>query len=548
MKLIRNPLLYVLHVLLAGFSALAAYLILGISPAAIPAVQEYPYTIVELADEAPRAVNALEEAGLGPVLWRESVSMPLNRGASVDPVLLYDLDLRLDADDLRLSPYRAFLLSQFDAPLGEGQLIMVPGDPENISAVLDELTRNYFIHRDRNLPRFAGLLLWVVTALAMLVFVGQRDWTAPVTILLFPLYLVQNPLFLAALSVLFIALKEIGAGLTQAYRDSLSDKNALSVDFPPPRRWPAFLSGLIRRCEPYRSAWVIGLTVLLAGISFLPGLAAGLLVLPQILIFALVLIWRLRWEYKVAAEREHELFVPEPLTPSWHTPARNERGVLILVLLLSLSLPFLFQVNSAPFPTRFIAPQQLVSPQSAVDDGEGQSDAPELVASVIALLEERFAAPRRISPIDAADPADQMPYPAAVILAEYAYQQAYPFVSVGRSGGAGRYENGTVYLPRFDRSGDSLRSFDEEVFRVDEHWIESQRRNLHPRSMLRLYSDGERWYDVRPESGLLVVPHVWNLVPEVLVLFILALPWLGRWQFAPVRWLVAKVKKRRTHS
>jgi hypothetical protein len=510
------------------------------SPQTNPRQNEYPFSIIELEDGAA-AAELLESAGLGPVISRQTATLPVSRVGRIEDSDIHRLDQRLESDDLRLSPYLESLRSVFDAPLGQGELLFVPADPDRIAPVLRESSIQYYIHQDRNLPFTAGLLLWGVTATAMFAFLRGRSWTLMVALGLLPFYLIRIPVFLAVLSVLFIVLREILVLSDEGYRDELNEAVSAGDELPvfpgSVKGMAMFLHSRVHRHAGLRGIWIVLVLAMLAGLSFLPGSHFGLLVILVPLYTSPLLLASQYRSLVRTGKQEHPLFVPRGITPSWDKPARTERAVLIAVILVSLALPFLFQINASPFPTQFVAALPLVP-----DPENGESAHPNDILSrqVIELLNARIN-----TDISAQGEASGVKYPAAAyILAEYGYQQAFPYLSINHETGAGRFEDGSVILSRFVREDGVLRSFEETLLIIDEQWIVETVSNSGPYSLLRLYSDRERWYDVRPEPGVLVIPQVWNLVPEFLVLLILAFPWLGRWQFAPLERIISRFRTR----
>jgi hypothetical protein len=503
------------------------------------AADEYPYTIVEVHPGGQAAADLLESQGFSPVLWRGSVTIPLSRVGSIEEAGLSGLTQRLETGDLRMTPYYAELTAAFDPPAGEGELLFVPGEPDAVAEALEGSGLTWYVHRDRNLPVYAGLILWAIISAAMLIVMDQRPWTAIVAVVLLPLYLIRNPMYLAILSVLFIVLRETAVALDLGYRNEINADDGRGGDS---LRFPRgmgelvrFLLSRIRRDAPHRALWALFTLLFMSLLSMLPGFAPGLLALVAALELGLLVLAAQYRRLDFTRSQEHVLFVARPITPSWDKPARNERAVLISVIAVSLALPFVFQVNAAPFATQFISPRILYDGDSAA-----------LLDRVAGLLEARVPGERGVEEggIGDGSPGDLGEIAAAeILIADYAYQNAFPYLSINNSRGAGRYQDRTVYLSRFNRVDGEIQAFEEAVFSLDEIWLSQLAEDLPPYSMLRLYSHRQRWYDVRPEPGVLVVPRIWNLVPEILALLVLAFPWLGRWQFAPLIWIISRLSK-----
>lgn len=539
-------------------------------PGSAQAVDEYPFTIVELTLPVEPAVRALEQAGLGPVLYRDSALVPLSRVSSIEYVPLVDLPSRLDAGDLRLNPYASRLLSQFDGPsrsLGgpNTQLLFVPGRVDHIEQVLKEWDGLWFIHVRRGLPFGTGLLLWALSCALFLLFLPKRRWTIASALTLLPAYLVLSPPYLALVSILFIALREVGSICEQRFRSDLN--SGRFTHLPESIVGRAFFSSRrIASDAALQGLWSLGVLLSMLGLSFFYRDYRGLFVIFSCFAWLISCSLYLILIFRLHVRQEHQLFMYQAITPSWDKPDKRERAVVFSILLMSLTVPVVFTANSSPFSTELLSFQPLYADELGEDSGftgENSDEFPDDMAQrqtqlitrdALTLLNERVQEEQR-APVrfesessesaaagEVEEGRSEWNLP-ALFLADLAYQEAFPYLSIGVSDGAGRYDDGRVQITRFRRDEHGMVAYDEQVFALDEPWIVSASQDNNVRSMLRLYSVRNRWYDVRPEPGRRVSSVAISPWFEMLLILFWAVPWLGRWQFGPVRAVVATVRR-----
>ncbi len=496
----------------------------------------YPYVILETRAPVREVLELLSPVSDG-IIWRENAQLPLSRVGNHGLVGLASLNSRLEEGDIRRSPGLELLESRFHREASGGQLIFIPRayGSSGIEQLLSPLKSSVFLHIDRGLPPFFGAGIWALVTFALLVFADQRVWTLIAAFCLLPLFFVSNPLFLSLSCILFVLLRDAAWRMYDNYcrevQQSIEGEQAREASILLFPSTPGEAVGLLRlqasAAAPFRGLWfALVLAAQLAALIIAVQII-GILCFLQIFVFFAILLLRMYSFLQFSRQQEHSLFFASGLTPAWDKPPRSERAALWFVMILVALVPYLFRLNYSPFPGSFLRAEQL----GTAEDTESL-DA--LLDQVKSRLESRIQGESEEMPEAA---------PLVLLLSDRAYQQAFPHLSLVGKDGAGRYSEGRVMLTRYRRQGDGLESYEETVLEINRDWLLTELESNGSYDMIRLYSDGESWYDIRSETGIHVLPRMWSLIPEMLVIAVLALPWLGRWQFEPLRRLADAFRK-----
>ena len=484
-----------------------------------PLITEFrlPYFIVETTQSADNLVSHLEARGFGPIIRKNSATLPISRFGSPELQTLVAREVRLQ--DLRVLSQLPRLLEEFQPADGSGDLVFVTGVQEygELAAALRSYDGDYFVHLDHGLPRLFGLLLWALIGIILLLFFKDRRYSLIAMVAFLPGFLMQMPLYLGFSTILCISVREVYITLSTEFTKQVN-KTPPDIDLPvKPMDYISFAVQQIHTHAAAPALWSLGLGLFVFFHAIITGEIGGIYISLIFIPLLIILMGDIVHIIRAAEEREHRLFFASHITPAWSKPSRKERAALLTILALVLALPFVFRVNISPFPTLLLREQVL-------GDMNSEEDLETLKTAVVALLNQR------ISGTGNDDHAI-----VEIILADRVYQQIFPYLSLSSNEGAGRYENGSVYLTRYEQSDETLNAYEELVFELTAQWLVEELRSATGFDMLQLYTDKEKWYALIVSSSVWVFPYKWNLLLEVLFLLAAGLPWIGRWHFSPIQ-------------
>ena len=519
--------LYILpHLLLILINS--AFVVLQLTTDDAVAREQLAHFIIETPATATPLVASLTEQGWGPVLWRETVALPISHFESRDFQPLKRLETQLLEGDRRTLPQLSRLLEEFQPADKTGELIFVPGgrgQNELVDALRDYGGR-YFLHADYKLPPIFGPFIWVVITLILLVFLDERRWTLISMLALLPGFFIQLPLYLGLLMLLCLCIREVLISVNRGLRRYVN--NDPRIVLPTRLKDGAlFMWARIRLDATAHAVWVLGICLVLVCYTIIAGEFAGLSVILLLVLLLFLFFGELARSVQLVQNKDHRLFFATHITPAGLLHPRKERVALLTVVVLALSLPLLFRVNTAPFPTILLKPQLVGSIQS-------DRDVEALVGRITKLLDQRILG--GVQDTDNYAVVD-------ILLADRAYQEIFPYLGLTTNEGAGRYENGGVYLTRYTRSDNILSFYDERVFELTEQWIITALSTISGSDMLQLYTDGKQWYDIQPSSSVRVFSQSWAVMLEILLLLVAGLPWMGRWHYQLLKITTSGIKK-----
>ncbi|AHC14239.1 hypothetical protein [Salinispira pacifica] len=493
--------------------------------------------IIEVPGSTGPASEVLEDYGVEGILHRGNATLQFNNFSGTEVIRLTELLLRNSPEDPRIPPYLSDLAGVFQASRHDGGLLYVVHDDESVpdpDALSRHLSRNgiaNFIHVDKRLPPLFGVLIWTILFILVLIYNDGRFWTLIAGAVVLPLFSVRIPIHFSLLIIYFIALRDL------FHRQDLEYQRALNRNEAGEPRQPG-LPGLLKYFlrmlysqHPYHLFWIAGLgvAILLSALSY--SSLESIMLIPLTAAGFWVLLGVMNHHRHMSTQREHPLFFTRGITPSWDQPGRKERILVIAAVLIAVSVPVVFRVNAAGFPVTFISAE-------VTGSLENRSDTDALLREVKEVMDLRVVNEDRPGAYSSFSPA-------GLILANRAYQQAFPYLALRQSDAqqAGRYRDGRVLLSRYRRVEDGeLESYDEVVLEIGPGWLEEQLEVMADNSMLQLYSDGERWYDVRPESSVPVFSRGWSLIPELILLLLAAFPWISKARFTVISRIIHRLK------
>lgn len=493
--------------------------------------------IVEVSGSTSAAARLMENYGMGKIIHRGNATLLFNNFSQTGELQLEQLLQRNSPEDPRVPPYIQDLAGIFESSRHPGGLLYVPGgnhggaDPDALSRHLSRNGMANFVHVDNRLPPLFGVLIWTVLFVLVLMYNHGRFWTFIAGAVVLPLFSVRIPIHFSLLIIYFIALRDFFYRQDLEYQRELNRGDAGSPAQPGLRGVLKYYARKLWGQHPYHMFWIGGLAAAILLSALFYGSLESIMLIPLTLTGFWVLLGVMNHHGHLRTQREHPLFFTRGITPSWDLPGRKERILVIAAVLIAVSVPVVFRVNAAGFPVTFISTEL----QGSLENGE---ETDQLLGEIRDVMKLRVENETRRDPYRAFSPA-------ALLLANRAYQQAFPYLALRQSDAqqAGRFEDGRVLLSRFRREENGeLESYDEVVLEIGRIWLKNELESMADNSMLQLYSDGERWYDVRPESSIPVFSRVWSLIPELLLLLLAAFPWISKGRFAVISRIIHRVK------
>ncbi|MGI9255731.1 MAG: hypothetical protein ACR2PY_02230 [Salinispira sp.] len=509
------------HIFLVGISLFFSILQWIQPPPAL-----LPWLIIEVSGGSNSVTDFLEERNFTPVLRKESALLPISRFGLWEFQRITALESRMGEEDIRILPQLPLLIEQFR--LDGGELIFVPGKPENILASLRSYDGDYVVHSYHPIPPLYSAVIWGITALILLVFFKRRRWTIPVIIAFLPGFFVQAPLYPAVQIILCICVREMIFFSGSEFERHVNVNPHIFL----PERFISRITFTFKKIRSYAlfpAIWTCALLLILCIYALAVRKAAGLYVIaviPVLMIIAKDEFIRIVTE---AQKREHRLFFAAEIMPAWKKASRQERFAVLTALLLAVSIPLTLRMNVFPL----LHVQELGDIRSA-------EDLDSLRNRVSVLLDQRVKGATEDTEREDMEHSEENSYIVDILLADRAYQQIFPYLSLTPESGAGRYENGKVYLTRYVSLDEGLDSYEERVFDLTNIWLISELSEAGSTDMLRLYTDGKKWYDLSREFSVRRPSRRWNLLLEMIILAMAGLPWIGRWHFTPVKKLMKK--------
>lgn len=504
------------------------------------AVSVQPWYIVETDGSADGLAAFLEDRGLEPVLGRGSVLLPISTFELQEPYTLASLEVRRQEQDVRVLPELPRLVDQFRSGDGAGELLFVAGSFEQLRRELRDYEGDYSIYYSQGSSPLYGLLFWGIIIIILLIFFDRWQQTVLIMIAFLPGYLAQTPVYVGLSILLCICLKDMISVLSTEFgrHVNLNPDSAIPV-----RGRLRFMIRRIRQYAPAPALWAVIIGCALCLYTIIRLNPVGLYIVPSLLILLHIVGSELSRTLLNVREQEHRLFFASHITPTWKTPRRKERVALLTMIVLAVSAPVMFPVGSSSTPVfsplgNIGSDHDLTTLQNRVSSLLGARISGNPAAAPAADLDDAPDLDDDADPDPAPSPSpDTQPDIVEILLTDRAYQQLFPYLSLSitSEGGAGRYEDGVVYLTRYTQDGTTLNAYEEEVFELTKEWLISELKSASGQDMLRLYTDGEKWYNISITSSARIPSRKWSLLLEVFFLIILGLPWIGRWYFTPVQ-------------